>query len=971
MQQDFSPITRALRADPTIFQLHRLAPHSSHDYSFQDGTGCTMSLNGSWDFRYTFRDGDPFGAWDKIQVPGHIQMQGGAGYPYGTPQYVNTQYPWDGHEEIHPGQIPERYDPVGEYRRTFVLPDGWNNCFIRFEGADAALAVCCNGTFVGYSESSFDTAEFDLSSLVHPGENELVVRVYRFCSGSWLEDQDFWRMSGLFRPVTLFTKPAAHIEDIATRTEFAPDYTAATVHFSCKMQGSGKVQLTFAGQTLTADAAPEVCFAVQVDNPHLWSAEDPFLYDAVFTTEDETAALRIGLREFVLKDGLMLLNGKRIVFKGVNRHEWSAEHGRAVSREETEWDIRNLKQHNVNGVRTSHYPNRTFLYDLCDEYGLYVIDETNMETHGTWQRRNLHVDDEHTIPNSRPEWRDAVLARAAAMLERDKNHPSVLIWSCGNESYGGENLEAMHDYFHAADPSRPVHYEGVYHDRAHDRASDMESQMYPHAVDVEAFLKAHTEKPMILCEYCHAMGNSCGRIEDYTELAYREPRYQGGFIWEYMDHSMWQNLPDGSRRLVYGGDFGDRPTDSEFCADGLITATRHNSAKMQTVKAAYQNFHIVIDQQGIRIENRSLFTDLSDYDLVLSLARDGETLMSRKMVQALAPGQTVTLPLPFELPALPGLYTVNATVVLRRATSWAGAGHLVAQGQGVFDHTEARPAAPAVKIVDTVYNYGAVGDGFEFLISRTSGRLVSIRLNNRELLAGPAELSFWRAPICNDTGAKMEYHFAKWAQAGRYATAELVEATEEGIHTRYRLATEAHEAVDAMWRFGTDGRCTLTLTWEGPDAEVPEFGLLLPLVSGYDQVSYLGRGPAENTPDRLEGALMGRWSYRPADEEEVYMVPQEHGSRTGVRQASLSGGGLPALHMASDNGMILSVGAHTPQELENARHTWELPPVTRTVVRCLTGMRGVGGDDSWGSLPSPDFRYVLHQGEQFTFHFGL
>lgn len=971
--------SETMLADSGVFALGRLPAHSSHRFCFGSGESCELPLDGLWDFRWAPRPDGDFTPWTKIRVPGHIQLQGGPDYPFGTPQYVNKQYPWDGHEAIRPGQIPQRWNPTGEYRRTFVLPETWQRCRIRFEGADSALALWCNGVFAGYSESSFDTAEFDLTELVHPGENELVARVYRFCSGSWLEDQDFWRMSGLFRPVTLFTTPDAHLVDIRVQTALNADGSAA-VQADCRLENAGAaaaLRLTLDGHSWQLPAGETVCVKAGIDHPRLWSAEAPNLYPLCVELLDtdgnviERSSLDIGVREFGIRNGVMTLNGKRIVFKGVDRHEWSAEHGRAVTYEETEWDIINLKRHNVNAIRTSHYPNRNFLYDLCDRYGLYVIDETNLETHGSWEKPDgIHPDD-RTLPDGHPEWRDAVLARAKAMYERDKNHACVLIWSCGNESYGGETLKAMHDYLRQADPGRVVHYEGVAHDRRYNDTSDIESQMYPPAAQVREFLAEHRDKPMILCEYGHSMGNSCGALEEYTELAWQDPLYQGGFLWEYMDHSLWRQLPDGRRVLAYGGDFGDRPHDGEFCADGLVTGDRRNSAKMQAVRGVYQDFVVQVDAGGIRLCNRCLFTDLDRFDLRVTLNCDGELRRSATLRQALAPGESCTLALPFPLPQDDGLWTVDVTVCLREATSWADAGFVVARGQGIFDRRPAVDSVPAddALFADCDFNYGVTNGDYGFIINRNSGRLVSLRRRGVELLDGPAELNFWRAPTCNDDGAAMPFHFAKWAQAGRYAQADAVERVRGGVRVHYRLATAEQEGVEALWKFDNQGRCTVTLTWEGGDAEVPEFGLLLPLTARLDRVSILGLGPEETMPDRERGAMFGRWEYPVGKDEDIYMVPQENGAHTGVTQATLSGDGVPSLHLSTTGEMILSAGHWTPGELENARHFWQLPPVTRTIVRCVAGMRGAGGDDSWGALPLEPYRYTLHRGDSFTFTF--
>ena len=524
------PMTPALLADPEIFQQNRLPAHAWFADQTSPDKPLTVSLDGEWNFRYAENLTAPFTDWDTLTVPGLIQLQSlhKPGQPYGAPHYVNTQYPWDGHEKLHPGQIPQDYNPIGEYRRTFTLPESWDNCYLRLNGADSAAAVWCNGTFIGYSEDTFTPAEFDMTEAVQPGENELTVQVCRFSSGSWLEDQDFWRMSGLFRSVELFTKPEIHLEDAFVKQDFAPDFSSVKVTFDCKVSGAGRVSVVFNGQEQAAevgepaeyesgvvfgrgeadpDVEPDVqdvSFTFTVEHPALWSAEVPNLYNAEIALLQEGGlvehtGLKVGLRKFELKNKQMLLNGRRIVFKGVNRHEWSCKTGRTVSHEEMLWDVRNLKAHNVNAVRTSHYPNDPYFLQLCDEYGLYVIGETNLETHGTWQKLGADGSDAWTLPGARPEWRDNVLARAGAMLERDKNHPAILIWSCGNESHGGKTLWEMSEYFRKTDPSRLVHYEGIFWNREYPDTSDMESQMYTPVADIQKFLAAHPEKPFIMC----------------------------------------------------------------------------------------------------------------------------------------------------------------------------------------------------------------------------------------------------------------------------------------------------------------------------------------------------------------------------------------------------------------------------------------------------------------------------------------
>ena len=838
-----------------------------------------------------------------------------------------------------------------------------------------------------------------MTAAVHPGENTLTVQVYRFSSGSWLEDQDFWRMSGLFRSVELFTKPEVHLEDVFVKQSFADDFSSATVTFDCKVSGAGTISVVFDGEEQSAavgepaeydsgvvfgkgEADPDVeedvqdvSFTFAVTNPALWSAEQPSLYTAEICLEQggsvaERTELPVGLRRFELRDRQMLLNGKRIVFQGVNRHEWSCRTGRTVSREEMEWDVRNLKAHNVNAVRTSHYPNDPYFLHLCDVYGLYVIGETNLETHGTWQKLGADGSDQWTLPGSRPEWRDAVLARAEAMLERDKNHPAILIWSCGNESHGGRTLWEMSEYFRRTDPSRLVHYEGIFWDRTWPDTSDMESQMYTPAAAVRAFLAQHRDKPLILCEYSHAMGASCGGLTDYTEYAYQEPLYQGGFIWEYMDHGIL--LPGTEDTYAYGGDFGDRPTDREFCIDGLVLPNRRNTPKMDEVKAAYAPLKIFFTETSVTVENHTLFTDLSAYDLVLTAEADGRRTRQAVLRASCAPGCRVELALPFGLPEA-GLACLTLSARLRQPKPGLAAGYEAACGQVWRQNPQARQTLPRPQWVEGDCNIGVRGEGFEYLFARGKG-LVSIRYGGAELLEDRVQPNFWRAPTNNDEGCAAPFRFAFWKTAGLYAQCDGLTCT-PGAHTVtvgavYTLPDGRTLPVD--FTIDGAGRCEVCLTWQGGEAELPELGFVFPLRAELRQADYLGLGPRETASDRAAGGRMGRWGYEVRQDfaDHAPLYPQECGARTQVYTACLTGSGM-GIRFDSGEGMVFSALPYTPHELENARRRSELPPADRkTVVRCAAFQRGVGGDNSWGAPPHPEVCYTAGPGMTFRFGFA-
>ena len=546
--------------DPRYFQEGRMEAHSDHPYyaSAEDAEEkvCvfTESLNGLWKFHYARNYNSAIQGfeteeyncrnWEDIRVPAHIQMEG-----YDVPQYANTQYPWEGHEEIQPGEIPENFNPVASYVKYFEVPEHMKDrrLFISFQGAESGLALWLNGHFVGYSEDTFTPSEFELTEYVKEGENKLAAQVFKWTSSSWCEDQDFYRFSGIYRDVYLYTVPDVHIRDLRIRAIPDETLTRGTLEIRTEAWGQGKALVCLSKDGRTFEGEYDLDkggLTMEIENPALWSAEEPQLYDLTIQIYDQDGNLqeyipeRVGFRRFEIKDHVMTLNGKRIVFKGVNRHEFSSVSGRHVSEEELIKDLKTMKQNNINAIRTCHYPDASPLYRLCDEYGLYLIDETNLESHGSWDTVEETGDISGVVPCDRPEWLDMMLDRANSMYQRDKNHPAVLIWSCGNESFGGKDIFEMSQFFRREDPTRLVHYEGVFHDRRYNDTSDIESQMYTSVENIKKFLEKDRSKPFICCEYTHAMGNSCGAMYKYTDLTDTEPLYQGGFIWDYIDQTL-------------------------------------------------------------------------------------------------------------------------------------------------------------------------------------------------------------------------------------------------------------------------------------------------------------------------------------------------------------------------------------------------------------------------------------------------
>lgn len=971
-------------ADPETFAVGR-RPHRSDHVAYPSRaaalaggpTPLRQSLDGTWrchavarvadvPAEFFARDYDVSG-WAPIAVPGHLQMQG-----FGAHQYVNTQYPWDGHADIRPPAIPEA-NLVGCYVRDFTpgaLLDGTGADLV-FEGVETAFYVWVNGVFVGYSEDSFTPARFDVTAQLVDGVNRLAVAVYQRSSASWIEDQDFWRLTGIFRPVYLEARRPAHLYDLDARPTLADDFSAGRLAVALTFEPGAGASVTVelldaSGAVVVVAPALPVAEAVEVeldvDTPLLWSAEAPNLYRLVVTIRDaegaEISAIaeRVGFRRIEMRDGLMLLNGQRLVLNGVNRHEFAATRGRAVTEADMLWDIRFLKQHNINAVRTSHYPNNSLWYRLCDVFGVYVIDETNLESHGSWQKEG-QIRPDWVVPGDRPDWRACVIDRAQAMVERDKNHASIVIWSCGNESFGGSNIAGMADWFRQRDSSRLVHYEGIFHDRRYPATSDMESRMYAKPHDVVAYLESEPEKPFILCEYSHAMGNSCGGLHLYTDLIDRYPQYQGAFIWDYIDQAIAVAGPDGTTRLAYGGDFADRPTDYEFCGNGLVTADRRATPKAQEVKALYAPYVLTPDAHGVTIRNRNLFEAIRGLTLTWQVLRDGAVVASGALpAPEVKPGETERVALDLPEVADAGEIVLSVSLTLAATTAWAEAGHVVAFGETVLAKTARPLAAPVtLAIVNGDLNLGVTTQAFSAMFGRSFGGPVSLRAHGRELIERAPKLVFWRAVTDNDNGSKHGFKHALWHGASRYQSVVGCEVdanpTTPGVTWRIALPGVPVEATVA-YRFQADGSLDVAadLPAHVGTPELPLFGLQFLLSPVLDRFHYYGLGPMETQIDRCRGGRLGLWSETVAGNRTPYLRPQECGNRVGVRFAEVTDvAGRGLRFAAGDAPFEFQALPWTAFELENAAHPHDLPPVSRTVVRISSWQMGVGGDDSWGA----------------------
>ena len=1005
----------SLVKDPQYFKDGRMDAHSDHTY-YRDGeeaqekeTSFRYDLNGIWKFHYARNYGSAVPGfekeeycckdWDDIRVPAHIQMEG-----YDAPQYANVQYPWEGHEDIHPGEIPEHFNPVASYVKYFEVPEEMQGkrLFISFQGAESGIALWLNGHFVGYSEDSFTPSEFELTEYVKEGENKLAAQVFKWTASSWCEDQDFFRFSGIYRDVYLYTVPEVHVYDLQIRA--IPDETlsAAALEIRTNTWGKGEVKITLSkdGETVIEDKKAldgEEIYAWKVENPVLWSAEDPQLYDLKMEVYNESGELqevipqKVGFRRFEMKDGIMTLNGKRIVFKGVNRHEFSSVSGRHVSEEELRKDLKIMKQNNINAIRTCHYPDASLIYELCDEYGIYMIDETNLESHGSWDIAEFTKDYTYVVPHDKPEWLDMMLDRANSMYQRDKNHAAILIWSCGNESFGGKDIFEMSQFFHKADPTRLVHYEGVCHDRRYNDTSDMESQMYPSVEAIKEFLAKDDSKPFVCCEYTHAMGNSCGAMHKYTDLTDTEPKYQGGFIWDYIDQSIYKKDRYGKEFQAYGGDFGERPTDYNFSGNGIAYGgNRDASPKMQEVKFNYQNITAEVSADSVKVINKNLFVNTDIFDCKVTVAKDGKVIRKASLATAVAPLSEEVYALPLAKEEKPGEYAVTVSFHLKEDKVWAEAGHEVAFGQYIYKVEVPKKAClEGVEVIRSTHNIGVRGTHFEVLFSVLNGGLVSYKYAGKEMIEAIPKPNFWRAPTDNDCGNLMGMRYGQWKIASMYLShkdfrkgpygpgnvpeVEVNEKTVKVTYT-YLMPTTPTSKCKLSYEVFGDGRVKTTLTYDPVKelGDMPEFGVIFKFNADYDRVEWYGLGGTETYSDRKKGAKLGIYANKVADNMARYMVPQECGAKEEVRWAKVTdrkGRGM-LFEMDENNGpMMFSALPYTPHEMENAMHPYELPEVHYTVVRVAKDQMGVGGDDSWGARTHEEYLLKTDKKMEFSFVF--
>ncbi len=997
-----------------------------------------LSLNGTWKFNWVrhpnlrpvefYKNDFDVRSWDEIEVPSCWEMKG-----YGTPIYTNVTYPYERNPPRILGNPPANYtqnkepDPVGSYRRDFELPASWagEDVIIHFDGVMSAFYLWVNGQKVGYSQGSMTPAEFNVTKYLKPGINNVSAEVYRWCDGSYLEDQDFWRLSGIYRDVYLYAVPKIHLWDFTLKTVFNNDMSQATLNMDLQFRnggGSGSntvdVYLSRWGQlpdvnnpiasipvkSVSTKNGLKVTKSVVVDKPMLWSAEIPNLYQVVFVLKDasgkisEVLSTPMGFRKIEIKDSQLWVNGQSIKIKGVNRHEHDPVTGRTVSYEVMKKDVELFKQFNINTVRTSHYPNHPDFYKLCDIYGIYMIDETNIESHGMgYGAQSLG----HVVS-----WQKAHVDRTVRMVERDKNHPAVIIWSLGNEAGPGVNFEADRDAIKARDTERPVHY-SIYNDVA-----DIESTMYPAVEWMENTGQKDSPKPFIMCEYAHAMGNAVGNLQEYWDVIYKYKRLIGGCIWDWVDQGLNKAVPGkpGETFFAYGGDFGDQPNDGNFCINGLTTPDRAVTPKMQEVKKVYQNVEITpVDLLNgkVSVMNRNLFINLKQYDPSWVLECDGKIIQSGDIapldIAPLASGE-ITIPMAKIVPEAGSEYFLKISFKLRNDELWAKRGHVVATEQ-----LKVPVKVPAVAAVNTDLMNPLVlaedgdlvtisGQSFKAVFSKTAGTVIELEYFGTKIfeseytvmrrggfgrrpqegqtaqappppqviftkVGGPV-VNIYRAPVDNDARSRGRStgNIELWnlstevtsfnVQQVNDKTIEIkadIKSTEPGgysITTNTTYTVYGNGTIDVNTTFLPD-----EATWP-----LPKLGYLLTLNKGFENVEYFGAGPFENYVDRKRAADIGRYVTTVDDMFVPYVRTQDCGNRTDVRWVTVTDHSGSGIMVTAPNLMNFSTLHYTPVDLDKANHPFELTRRNETIL--TVDLAGCGlGNGSCG--PPPMDRYLL------------
>ena len=998
--------------DPNVNAINRAAMHTNYfAYESEQAAlkGCRlasdnyMTLNGTWKFNWVqnadqrptdfykvdFNDK----GWDNIQIPGVWELNG-----YGDPIYVNVGYPWRSQYKNNPPYVPTVNNHVGTYRKEIELPADWKGRQImaHFGSVTSNMYLWVNGKFVGYSEDSKLEAEFDLTKYLRPGKNIIAFQVFRWCDGTYLEDQDFFRYSGVGRDCYLYTRTANHIEDIRITPDLDAQYKDGTLQIDIQMKGKGTVDLKLLDKegkevtTAQVKGSGKQTASMTVSNPAKWTAETPNLYTLVANLQEngkiiESIPVKVGFRKIELKNGQILVNGQAVLFKGADRHEMDPDKGYVVSRERMIQDIKRMKELNINAVRTCHYPDNNLWYDLCDEYGIYVVAEANIESHG------MGYGDETLAKN--PLFAKAHLERNQRNVQRGYNHPSIIFWSLGNEAGFGPNFEACYKWIKAEDKTRAVQYEQA----GTNEYTDIFCPMYYSYESCENYSKGNIDKPLIQCEYAHAMGNSQGGFKEYWDLVRKYPKYQGGFIWDFVDQSARWYTKDGKEFYGYGGDFNRYDaSDNNFQNNGLISPDRVPNPHAHEVGYIYQNIWVkpVDLQKGeISIYNENFFRDLSDFYAEWQLLANGEVLQSGIINDLkVGPQQTVNQKLNYTLDNICPCKEVllNVAFKLKNTETLLPAGFAVAQQQlSVREYkapenllTEKKIAhdytpAPVVEDNDSYYLI-VKGENFHIDFERRSGYLSLYDVNGLSILDEGAQLTpnFWRAPTDNDMGAGLQKKYLAWKNPEIKLTS-LEHATENGlvvVTAKYDMPTVSAK-LTLTYRINKEGAIEVTQSMTtDKNAKVSNmfrFGMRAALNKNLSNIQYYGRGPIENYSDRNNSTNIGKYAQTVDEQFYSYIRPQETGTKTNIRWWNQTNKGGNGIQLVGKTPFSASALHYTMESLDDGlekdqRHS-ELVPQTDCVNFCIDKVQmGLGCVNSWGALPLDKYM-VPYQDYEFTF----
>jgi len=1010
--------------NPAVISINKEAPHvtlmpyASVEQALSGDPASSpyyKLLNGDWKFNWVYKPADKpedffmpefiDESWVTIPVPSNWELQG-----YGVPIYINQPYEFT--EDPRPPQIPHDYNPVGSYRTNFTIPDGWESreVFIHFGAVKSAMYLWINGEKVGYSQGSKLPAEFNITAYLKEGENLLAMEVYRWSDGTYLECQDFWRISGIERDVFLWSAPDVHIRDFWARASLDDTYHNGLLQIDLDIRNYAeekKVKKHIASYTLfdangeivaggrnefsmDKDKCCDSVFFTEVSIPDVkqWSDEKPNLYTLVLTIEDnkgriiEALSCKTGFRKVELKDGLLYVNGEYVLSKGVDRHEHDEKTGHVVDEESMRKDLYLMKTNNINTVRTSHYPNDPLWYQLCDEYGMYVIDEANIESHGI----GYHPD--RTLGN-KPEWMEAHLDRMRRMVERDKNHPCVIIWSMGNEAGDGVNFEEGTRWIHARDASRPVHYERV-ETRPH---TDIYCPMYPGLEYIEKWAKGEDPRTLIMCEYAHSMGNSTGNLKEYWDLIRKYDKLQGGSIWDWVDQGLLMTDRSGNEYWAYGGDYGPKgtPSDFNFCANGLINADRSIHPALYEVKKVYQSVRFTIDsalRNKLQIYNEYNFTNLNEFDFAYTILADGRPV-SKGMIPGVdcAPGETALIDIPQnEAFTEPGVeYFFNIYMTERSGSGIVPSGHTIASEQIFLQYESVRimPApgnAFGLQTTDSDDKLTVQGNSFSISFDKNSGGMDIYTIRGKNVILEAPQPYFWREPTDNDHGFRMNRRMRVWKEASNNRVLqgfELLKADSRQVEVRvdYTLP-DIYSEYAILYSIDMEGEVTMQATLYPGDSilpDMPRFGFYMEMPGTFDNIEWYGRGPFENYVDRKTAAFVGLYRGKVAEQHVSYIRPQENGNKCDVRWMKLVDRKGYGLTFSAASTFEFTVQHYRPEDIaqksrSSSMHSVDIPNRDIVGIHLDLFQMGVGGNNSWGARPIEKYRYPA---KEYTFELKI